>query len=261
MTYLRLLLISKFTALLFILVPLSYATPPRTLHSEDHPIAVSQTHLYVMRHVSDNMGFYRAERAKTYILKLETKTSKLIEFHTLQDSLQGESDEYSKITANKDFNLFTYLEDEKAFQTGLLKPRPHQKITVEKKEGASLLSRNFSGQIEGEFHNGQEVSTVYDVNLQAMIKPTLSEILSNYIGPIVDPISNKEIYRSSQNFDTGSGGLCKITKAVKAPIPISKWTYKKPSNEFLIYVTCRSAGDRINVEAILPLALSFNPVK
>lgn len=235
------------------------ATPYLSVHTQDHPIAVSRTHLYVMRHVSDNMGFHQAERSKTYILKFETKTAKLIEFHKLQDSEQGERAEWSKITANAEFNLFTYLANEKAFQIGLLKPRPHKKITVDKKEGSSLLSRKFVGQVNGKYTEREESSTIYDSNLQSLLKSSLSEIMSDYVGPVPDPVPNKEIYSISQDFDSASGGLCKITKVINAPAPISKWTYEKRSNEFIAYVSCRSSEYDLYVEAILPLALNFAP--
>lgn len=259
MNILRLIFGLKLTAAFFALwAAPSFATPPLFVQSQDHPIAVSHTHLYVMRHVTDNMGRYQAEQSKTYILKLETKTSKLVEFHKLQDAIQGENESFSKITANNDFNLFTYLENEKAFQIGLLKSRPYQKITVDKKDGFYLLSRDFNGQVNGKYHTGKENSTVYDTNLRTLLKASLSEIMSDYIGPVPDSVPNKEIYSLSQNFDPKSGGSCHITKVIAGPIPIPKWTYEKRSDEFVAYVTCLTDGESFSVDAVLPLALNFN---
>lgn len=260
MQTLRLIFILKLAVIFLIMwAPPSSATPPLTVQSQDHPIAVSSTHLYVMRHVTDNKGRYSAERSKTYILKLEARTSKLIEFHKLQYSEQGENAEWSKITANAEFNLFTYLANEKAFQIGLLKQRPHKKITVDKKEGGSLLSRKFVGQVNRKYTEREESSTIYDSNLQSLLKSSLSEIMSDYVGPVPDPVPNLEIYSISQDFDSASGGFCKITKVINAPAPISKWTYEKPSDEFIAYVSCRSGSDGLHVDAILPLALNFAP--
>lgn len=258
----RLILIYKFVALFFIFCTSpSSATPPLSIKSHDHPIAVSQSHIYVMRNVSDNMGRYQAERSKTYVLKLEIKTSKLVEFHILQEAIQSESDMQSTITANKDFNLFAYLEHEKAFQIGSLGPRSSQKIIIEKKDDFSILSRNFSDQIDGQYKNKKENTVIHDENLISWVNSSISGIISEYIGPIPHPIPNVEIYTISQNFDPQSGDFCTISKALNAPQPISKSSHRKRSNEFIVYVTCRSTEHELYVDAILPLALSFTPAK
>jgi len=236
----------------------AYATPPLSVQVHDHPMAVSPTHLYVMRHVRDNMGRYQAERSKTYILKLETKTSKLIEFHKLQDAKQGETENFSKVNANKDFNLFTYLETEKAFQIGLLKPRAHQKISIDKRKEFSLLSRTYSGQIDRKYQQIEEQSSIYDVNLRDILKLSLAQIISDYIGSIPDLQPNSEIHSVSQNFDIQSGGVCNITQVVNAPQPLSKYRHDIRSDEFIAHVNCRSAGDSLYIDAIVPLALKFN---
>ena len=234
------------------------ATPPLTIQVQDHPIAVSETHLYVMRYVADNMGRYQAERSKTYILKLETRTSKLIEFHKLQEAQQGENQAFSEIKANKDFNLFAYLENEKAFQTGLIKPRPHQKISTEKMKASFRLSRDYKGQLDGKYQEIKEHSLIYDANLRALLNPTLAEVLSDYIGPIPDPKPNLEIYTIPQEIDPPSDGSCHITQVVNAPQPLSKINYDIRFDEFLAYVKCATGADDLQVETILPLALTFN---
>lgn len=260
MTVTRYIALFSFLWLLFMPAQQACATPPLTISVQDQPIAVSETHFYVIRHMTDNGGLYSLERSKTYIVKLETETSQITAFHKLQEANQhilefpGQEPQAS-ISANEAFNLFTYLASENAFQTGLVKEYPHETISIEKKKGHYLLSCRL-------IENGEEQnSIIYKSNLAALIKASHKPILSDYIGPIPEPVPNNEIYLITQNFETLPGGACTLEKVIKAPQPLSKWDNRQDPKEYIAYIRCGAAGDGLHIEATLPLALVFKPTK
>lgn len=256
----RYIALLSFLWLLLIPAQQACATPPLTISVQDQPIAVSETHFYVIRHMIDNGGRYSLERSKTYIVKLDTETSQIAAFHKLQEANQhilefpGQEPQAS-ISVNQAFNLFTYLAGENAFQTGLVKEYPHEAISIEKRKDYYLLSRRLIA-------NGEEQSsTIYKFNLAALIKASHKPILSDYVGPIPEPVPNNEIYLIAQNFETLSGGACTLEKVIKAPQPLSKWDYRKDTKDYIAYIRCGAAGDGLHIEATLPLSLAFQPTK
>lgn len=232
------------------------ATPPLTINAQDRPIAVSKTHFYVIRHMSDNAGRYSIERSKTYIAKLDNKTSRISDFHKLQEAeqyiLEFEQQDTSSILANPDFNLFAYLAEEKAFQTGLVKERAHQAITIEKQKGHYVLTRKLRADQE-------EQSVIYNSNLAALVKASYKPILSDYIGPIPEPVPHDEIYLVTKNFETLLDGSCVLNEVINAPQPLSQWDYRKDPTNYIAYVRCGLDGDGLQIEAALPLSLRFKP--
>ena len=250
-----------FALLYFFLLPApqAFATPPLMLSAQDQPLAVSESHLYVIRHVNDNGGRYSLSRSKTYIVKLDTSTSQIAGFHKLQEAeqhiLEFAGEDHSSLTANEDFNLFSYLAKEKAFHTGLIKDRPHETITIEKKTGRYLLSRRLIS--SGEDQN----SVIYNSNLAALMKASYRPLLSDYIGPIPDPSDRKEIYSTARDLDALSGEDCRLDKFIKAPQPLSKWDYRKDPKDYIAYITCGLAGDSLLIQAALPLSMTFRSIK
>ena len=236
----------------------AHATPPLTINAKDRPFAVSKTHFYVIRHMSDNAGRYSIERSKTYIVKLDNKTSEISDFHKLQEAeqyiLEFEQQDTSRILANPDFNLFAYLAEEKAFQTGLIEERAHQAIKIEKQKNHYVLTRKLRA-------NQEEQSVIYKSNLAALVKASYKPILSDYIGPIPDPVPHDEIYLVAENFETLSEGSCILNKVVNAPKPLSQWDYRKDPTHYIAYVKCGSVGDGLYIQAALPLSLVFKPKK
>lgn len=205
--------------------------------------------------MSDNAGRYNIENSKTYIVKLDKKTSQVSAFHKLQEAEQQASEfsdqDESSISANSEFNLFTYLAGEKAFQTGFIEERPHQAISIEKQKGHYILSRRLTAGEE------EQHSIIYNSNLAALIKTSYKPILSDYIGPIPDPTPNAEIYLVAENFETLSGESCILNKVVNAPQPLSQWDFRKAPTDYIAYVRCGSVGDDLHIQAALPVSLVF----
>jgi len=257
----RFLYLAFFGLLCFFLMPAlqASATPPLMLNAQDQPLAVSETHLYVMRYVNDNGGRYSLSRSKTYIVKLDTSTSQIADFHKLQEAeqhiLEFSGEDHSRLTANEDFNLFSYLANEKAFQTGLIKERPHETITIEKKTGRYVLSRRVNS--SGEAQN----SVIYNSNLAALMKTSYRPILSDYVGPIPEPSDRKEIYSTGRDLEALSGEDCRLDKLIKAPQPLSKWDYRKEPKDYIAYITCGIAVDSLHIQAALPLSMTFRSIK
>lgn len=256
MTSLRYVIVFGLLWLFSMPVQLARATPPLTLTAQDQPLAVSETHLYVMRHIADNAGRYTIDRSKTYLVKLETGSSQLAEFHKLQ-----EADQYipeyagaapSTLSANEDFNLFAYLAQEKAFYTGSINPPPHRAISIEKKTDHYVLSRRLSPT------DKEERSVIYKANLAALILASYKPLLSDYIGPIPDPVPNAEIYSVMQNLETLSGHVCSLDKVIEASQPLSKRDFRSAPKDYIAYIKCSSAGDTLHIQAALPLALTFS---
>ena len=235
----------------------AHATPPLAVIAEDQPLAVSETHFYVLKHFSDNGGRYNLERSKTYIAKLDSRTSKIVDFHKLQEAEQHVAEfpgqTPSSISTNEAFNLFTYLAEENAFQTGLINDRPHEAITIEKKKDQYVLSRLVFPSREA------EISVIYNASLTALIRASHKPILSDYIGPIPKPVPSDELYKILPIFETLSGETCTLNKIVKAPQPLSKWDHRETPKKYIAYVTCISPGGSVYIQAALPLALTFHP--
>lgn len=254
MTYIR--YIAFFGMLWLFLMPAlqARATPPLTLTTQDQPLAMSETHVYVIRHIADNAGRYNIDRSKTYLVKLETNTSQIADFHKLQDAEQyipefpGAAP--SKISANEDFNLFAYLAEEKAFHTSVIKELPYRAISIANKKDYYVLSRRV-------LNNEKEHSVIYNASLTALIKASHEPLLSDYIGPIPNPVPNKEIYSVMQDFETLPDEACALNKIIEAPQPLSKRDFSKAPKDYIAYITCTSAGDTLHIQATLPLALTF----
>lgn len=231
------------------------ATPPLTLTAQDQPLAVSETHLYVIRHIGDNAGRYNIDRSKTYLVKLESKTSKVADFHKLQDAEQYVPEfpgiTSSTISANEEFNLFAYFAEERAFYIGPTKNPPHRVISIEKKKDHYVLTRQLIP------HDKTQLSVIYNASLAALIQASYEPLLFDYIGPVPEPVPNREIYSVPQSIETLSGEDCTLDKVIEAPQPLSKIDFRNTPRDYIAHINCSLDSDTLHIQAALPLALTF----
>jgi len=231
---------------------LAAATPPLTVNIEDRPLAVSETHFYVQRHISDNRGFYGQEHSKTFVIKMDGKSGKTIATHLIYSAYWNHDDrEASNVSAPHDFNLFRYLEGEEAF---LL---PHELETEDNISVVTGYNAHAITQLNERHKNNEplaEVSTavVHRDELLQRVNGSIGATLRAYIGPIPDPLPNVEFYAMSTEFEH----RCDLTKISSLPAPFSV------KNNVVLFLSCPAAymdEGELSGHIALPLALEFPP--
>jgi len=228
----------------------AFATPPLNAWIDDHPVAVSETHLYIQRHVKDNRGSYGRTYSESYLLKIDVNTGALQDTRLMyQNAADFEDKEAFKAKANKDFNLFEYLESERAaliigeFETP-------ETISVTTGYYTHLVSRMSEFEEEAHWKARGTVASMSRDDILSKINQSVEGTMERYIGPLPDTVPNAEIYTLSGTFED----RCDLEKLTLIPGPFDF------EDMYLLYLSCpgKPYGEvDLYGNIILPVPLEF----
>ena len=72
------------TFIAMVLAGSAYATPPRITASDDRIVAATQTHLYVLRDISDNVGSYYQDLRDQHLIEIDLGTGEATQYWPLR---------------------------------------------------------------------------------------------------------------------------------------------------------------------------------
>lgn len=232
----------------------AFGTPPLIAQIKDRPLAVSGSHIYMQRSIKDNRGSYGRTYSEVFLLKIDLQTRDVDETRLMYSASSDFEDEAAfKSTSPTDFNLFQYLEKEKAAIL-IEEAAPSDYISIMRGTGGHLLTQISETKVDDKTVLSASSATLINAELLDKVNASIEPTMDAYIGPIPVPTPNVELYTLSTTFSQP----CRLSKLT----PISG-PFIHP-DIYLVYLDCPSRDDNeedLYGHIVLPVKLKFTTTK